>query len=434
MTATAERTWLQTARRVATQLRVHSIRMTTAAGSGHPTSSMSAADVMAVLVTRHLRIDWSNPSDPANDHFVLSKGHASPLLYAAWKALGIVDDYALMHDYRRFGSVLEGHPLPGLPGVDVATTGSLGQGLPAAVGIALAGATTRPVALPGGGAQRRQRTGRGLGVGGRRQGVTFRPAKPHHDRRSQRAGPRVARPSSGRDLDAHRARFATFGWHVSEIDGHDPVEIDAALAEAAEARRPSGGARADPQGQRVPPARGRERLARQAAATGSRSAGDRRARRRATGRHHHAAVAASRCSGGPPGATCRDSPIPARGTGLDAQGVWPSAGRAGLAPRRRRGRCRGRQLHQRRRVSTRASGPLLRRLHRRAADGRPRHRPPGTRLQPRTSPPSAPCLPARTTSCGWPPSPRPGCVSSGRTPASRSARTARRRWSSRTWR
>ena len=188
MTATAERTWLQTARRVATQLRVDSIRMTTAAGSGHPTSSMSAADVMAVLVTRHLRIDWSNPSDPANDHFVLSKGHASPLLYAAWKALGIVDDYALMHDYRRFGSVLEGHPLPGLPGVDVATTGSLGQGLPAAVGIALAGATTRPVALPGGGAQRRQRTGRGLGVGGRRQGVTFRPAKPHHDRRRQRAG------------------------------------------------------------------------------------------------------------------------------------------------------------------------------------------------------------------------------------------------------
>jgi transketolase len=138
MTATVERTWLPTARRLRTQLRIDSIPMTTAAGFGHPSSSMSAADIMAVLITRQLRVDWSNPAHPANDHFVLSKGHASPLLYAAWKALGLVDDQVLIHDYRRFGSALEGHPLRGLLGVDVAT-GSLGQGLPAAVGIALAG-------------------------------------------------------------------------------------------------------------------------------------------------------------------------------------------------------------------------------------------------------------------------------------------------------
>jgi transketolase len=123
---------------LAAQLRVDSIRSSTSAGSGHPTSSMSAADLIAVLLARHLRYDWEHPRTPANDHLIFSKGHASPLLYAAFKAAGVISDQELMTGYRRFGQRLEGHPTPILPWVDVAT-GSLGQGLPDAVGVALAG-------------------------------------------------------------------------------------------------------------------------------------------------------------------------------------------------------------------------------------------------------------------------------------------------------
>ncbi len=123
---------------LARQLRADSIRCSTAAGSGHPTSAMSAADLMAVLLARHLRYDWDNPADPGNDHLIFSKGHASPLLYAMFKAAGVISDEELITGFRRLGSRLQGHPTPVLPWVDVAT-GSLGQGLPYGVGIALAG-------------------------------------------------------------------------------------------------------------------------------------------------------------------------------------------------------------------------------------------------------------------------------------------------------
>ena len=123
-------------RELAAQLRVDSIRCTTAAGSGHPTSSMSAADLMAVLMTKYLRYDWSNPHHPNNDRLIFSKGHACPLLYSMLKAAGAITDDELL-TLRRFGSRLEGHPNPHvLPWVDVAT-GSLGQGLAIAVGMAL---------------------------------------------------------------------------------------------------------------------------------------------------------------------------------------------------------------------------------------------------------------------------------------------------------
>jgi len=125
-------------RELAAQLRVDSIRSSTAAGSGHPTSSLSAADLLAVLIARHLRRDWRNPDNPANDHLIFSKGHASPLLYSVFKSVGVISDEELVNTYRRFGSRLEGHPTPVLPWVDVAT-GSLGQGLPVGVGVALAG-------------------------------------------------------------------------------------------------------------------------------------------------------------------------------------------------------------------------------------------------------------------------------------------------------
>src|SRR5919198_1299711 len=121
---------------LAQQLRVDSIRATTRAGSGHPTSSMSAADLMAVLLSKYLTYDFDNPRNPANDHLIFSKGHASPLLYAMYKAAGAISDEELL-TLRQSGSRLEGHPTPVLPWVDVAT-GSLGQGLPIGVGMALA--------------------------------------------------------------------------------------------------------------------------------------------------------------------------------------------------------------------------------------------------------------------------------------------------------
>src|SRR5512143_1782177 len=122
---------------LAQQLRVDSIRSTTKAGSGHPTSSMSAADLMAVLLRDYLRYDFRQPKAPTNDHLIFSKGHAAPLLYAVYKAAGAISDAEMM-SLRTFGSPIEGHPVPVLPFVDVAT-GSLGQGLPISIGLALAG-------------------------------------------------------------------------------------------------------------------------------------------------------------------------------------------------------------------------------------------------------------------------------------------------------
>ena len=129
MAATAKRpreSNLSSIGELAAQLRVDSIRSSTSAGSGHPTSSMSAADLIAVLLSRHLRYDWDHPHSPANDHLIFSKGHASPLLYATFKAAGVISEQELMTGYRRFGQRLEGHPTPILPWVDVAT-GSLAK-------------------------------------------------------------------------------------------------------------------------------------------------------------------------------------------------------------------------------------------------------------------------------------------------------------------
>src|SRR5579862_6958458 len=106
---------LDAAAELAAQLRIDSIRSSTAAGSGHPTSSMSAADLLAVLITRHLRYDWDDPRSPANDHLIFSKGHASPLLYSVFKAVGVVSDDELVNGYRQLGQRLQGHPTPVLP-------------------------------------------------------------------------------------------------------------------------------------------------------------------------------------------------------------------------------------------------------------------------------------------------------------------------------
>jgi transketolase len=212
---------------LAAQLRVDSIRSSTSAGSGHPTSSMSAADLLAVLVSRHLQYDWDRPDLDSNDHLILSKGHASPLLYAAYKAVGVVSDEELTSRYRRFGSRLEGHPTPTLPWVDVAT-GSLGQGLPDGVGVALAGKYL----------DRRDYTVWVLcGDSELAEGSMWEAL----DKASyyklgnlvalvdvNRLGQR-GETDLGWHLDAYAARAEAFGAHVQVIDGHDLHEIDKAL-------------------------------------------------------------------------------------------------------------------------------------------------------------------------------------------------------------
>ena len=139
MATTIEQTDTQTDqwRAIAQQLRVDSIRATNAANSGHPTSSMSGADLMAVLLGKYLTYDFDDPENPNTDHLIFSKGHASPLLYAMYKAAGAISDEELL-SFRKFGSRMQGHPTPEIPWVDVAT-GSLGQRLPQAVGSGFGG-------------------------------------------------------------------------------------------------------------------------------------------------------------------------------------------------------------------------------------------------------------------------------------------------------
>ncbi|HUH14402.1 MAG TPA: hypothetical protein VML35_00795, partial [Gaiellaceae bacterium] len=124
-------------RELGQQLRADAVRASAKAGSGHPTSSMSAADLAAVLLAAHFRYDFDQPKSPSNDRLIFSKGHASPLVYGLFRAAGVLSEEEF-GTYRQFGSRLEGHPTPVLPWVDVAT-GSLGQGLPIGVGMALAG-------------------------------------------------------------------------------------------------------------------------------------------------------------------------------------------------------------------------------------------------------------------------------------------------------
>src|SRR5215204_740809 len=128
-------TSVQALHNVATQLRIDSIRSTSEAGSGHPTTCMSAAEIVSTLFFREMRYDPKDPRNPYNDRFVLSKGHAAPILYAAWAEAGLFPRDEVLK-LRQIGSDLEGHPTPRLSFVDVAT-GSLGQGICAAIGTAL---------------------------------------------------------------------------------------------------------------------------------------------------------------------------------------------------------------------------------------------------------------------------------------------------------
>ncbi len=228
---------LDDVRELAAQLRVDSIRSSTSAGSGHPTSSMSAADVLAVLVARHLRYDWDTPHDPANDHLIFSKGHASPLIYSIFKAVGVVSDDELMTGYRRFGQRLQGHPTPILPWVDVAT-GSLGQGLPDAVGVALAGrfvdrASFRVWALCGDSEVAEGSIWEALDKAAYYQ-LSNLTAIFDVNRLGQR-GP----TEHGWDLDTYARRVEAFGCRALAVDGHDVEAIDRVLTEAQSSDRPT---------------------------------------------------------------------------------------------------------------------------------------------------------------------------------------------------
>jgi transketolase len=218
-------------RELGLQLRVDSIRSSSAAGSGHPTSSMSGADLMAVLMSKYLHYDFGTPDNPNNDHLIFSKGHASPLLYAVYKAAGAISDQEML-TFRQFGSRIEGHPTPLLPWVDVAT-GSLGQGLPIAVGVALAG--KKLDRLP-------YRVWVLCGDSEMAEGSMWE-AFEHAAynkldnltaiidvNRLGQTGPTMHEW----DLGSYLRRAKAFGWNAIEIDGHDAAAIDRAYARALE--------------------------------------------------------------------------------------------------------------------------------------------------------------------------------------------------------
>ena len=214
---------------LAQQLRVDSVRVAAQASSGHPTSSMSAADLASVLLSDYLRYDMERRDAPNNDHLVFSKGHASPLIYSMLKAAGAIEEEEFL-TYRSHGSRLEGHPIPNMPTVDVAT-GSLGQGLPISVGIALAG--KRLDKLP-------YRVWVFCGDSEMAEGSMWEAAEHaafwELDNLTaiidvNRLGQR-GETMYGWNTGAYAARLQAFGWHTIEIDGHDVDAINTAYQEA----------------------------------------------------------------------------------------------------------------------------------------------------------------------------------------------------------
>jgi transketolase len=217
---------------IATRLRIDSVRATSEAGSGHPTSCASAAEIVAALFFAEMRFDPKDPHHPGSDRFVLSKGHAAPILYAAWAEAGAFDRADLL-TLRELSSDLEGHPTPRLPFVDVAT-GSLGQGICAAIGSALnarrIGSDYRTYCL--------------IGDGESAEGSVWESAEVAAQDRLDNLcvitdvnGLGQSRPTMWQhDLEQFARRWRAFGWHVVTIDGHDLNQVLDALAEARAAK------------------------------------------------------------------------------------------------------------------------------------------------------------------------------------------------------
>ncbi len=224
---------------LAAQLRSDSIRSTTTAGSGHPTSSMSAADIMAVLLSEHLHYDFNDPHSPRNDRLIFSKGHAAPLLYSMLKAAGAITDEEML-TLRKFGSRIEGHPVPepnGLPYVDLAT-GSLGQGLPAGVGMAWAAKNLlhdnmKVWVLLGDSEMAEGSNYEALELAGF-YNLNNIVAIIDDNRLGQR-GPTMVQWHT----EVYKQRMEGFGWHAIVIDGHDVQQCADALEEAEESFKPT---------------------------------------------------------------------------------------------------------------------------------------------------------------------------------------------------
>jgi transketolase len=222
-------------RKIATRLRIHSLRMTTMAGSGHPTSCLSAADLAACLFFDEMRFNPKNPRDPANDEFILSKGHAAPLLWAVYAEAGLIPMKSLT-TLRKIGSDLEGHPTPRMKWVKAAT-GSLGQGLSIGVGLALGQRLDRSPA----------RTFVLMGDGECAEGAVWEAANfaARAKLRSLCAIVDVNRLGQsdptmhGHDLRAYARKFRAFGWDVLTIDGHKIDRILEAFRKIGRRGRPT---------------------------------------------------------------------------------------------------------------------------------------------------------------------------------------------------
>jgi len=212
---------ISTLKNVATQFRIDSIRSTSEAASGHPTTCMSMAELMSALFFAEMRFDPKHPHHPEADRFVLSKGHAAPILYAAWAEVGLFDRSELLK-LREIGSDLEGHPTPRLSFVDVAT-GSLGQGICAAIGSAL---NARRI-------QSDYRTYVMLGDGESAEGSVWEAANiAAFDKLDNLCGITdvnglgQSRATMWRhDMDQFARRWTAFGWNAMVIDGHDIAAI-----------------------------------------------------------------------------------------------------------------------------------------------------------------------------------------------------------------
>src|SRR3954462_9641239 len=213
---------------IATRLRIDSIRSTSEAASGHPTSCCSMADVMSALFFSEMRFDPKDPHNSEADRFVLSKGHAAPILYAAWAEAGLFDRSELLK-LRELGSDLEGHPTPRLSFVDVAT-GSLGQGICAAIGTAL---NARRIKSD-------YRTYVLLGDGESAEGSVWEAADVGENYKLDNLcaitdvnGLGQSRATQwDHDLKKFTDRWTAFGWHAIAVDGHDIAALLAAFEEA----------------------------------------------------------------------------------------------------------------------------------------------------------------------------------------------------------
>ena len=230
--AATPRLLVESLQTMANRLRKHSLVSTTEAGSGHPSSCLSCADLISALFFRFLRFDVQKPNNPFNDRFILSKGHAAPVLWAAWAEAGAFSTEKLL-TLRKFDSDLEGHPTPRSPWVDVAT-GSLGQGLSMAVGMALASKID----------QYRNRFFVLIGDGEMAEGSVWEAAALASHRKLDnlialldvnRLG-QSQETMYGHDLQTYERRFQSFGWHTLVIDGHNIDQIVAALQSAIEVK------------------------------------------------------------------------------------------------------------------------------------------------------------------------------------------------------